>query len=332
MRITALLFLLLSTLGFGSDLSSIPKQALDKSQLTQPGSAPFHMKATTYEVTNPKNESYKGEIEMWWAAPNRWKRVIRSRSFTSTRIVNGDIVSEEVTGNYEPIWLQAFVDALFDQGKHLEGVDLSKSNDNPVFGGDQVCRRFDAHVGIPPVHNRIFFSYCFRNGLISSIGTPGFHADYFDYKKFAGKQVAMRLEQYIEPGETAGAKVVELNALNDDPTLFAIAKPASEFPIATIDESELRGIAPRDQNIQWPTGKGGKPAGTLTILIGVDTEGTVREISGLNSDNPNMTDAAIEQVRTWKFQHSGVGGHPAQVQGLLTFAFDLQGAQSKANP
>jgi hypothetical protein len=322
-KAAALLLIFLSSSCLAIDNANVPKAAVEKSQLTLAGSKPFHLKAITYEVTNPKNEGYKAEIEEWWAAPDRWKRVIRSNSFTSTQIVNGELHSQVVSGTYEPLWLASFIDALFQPDKYLANVDLTKSSDNPVFGTSQLCRRFDYHVGIPPIHNRVFASYCFQDGLIYSIQTPTFDATYLEYKKYQGKQVARRLEHYVKPGETAGAKIVELSDLQEQPGLFEVTSPNPDFVIAMVSEEELRKLAPANQDIDWPAVVDGKQRGSLSVLVSVDVKGEIGELSDLNSDNPNMSDAVDRQVSTWKFKRATVKGRPVQFQGILTYEFDL---------
>lgn len=43
-------------------LADLPKKAIERSQITAPGSHPFVLKAKVFEATNPENEEYKAEI------------------------------------------------------------------------------------------------------------------------------------------------------------------------------------------------------------------------------------------------------------------------------
>lgn len=234
-------------------------------------------------------------------------------------------MSDEITGDYYPHWLHTLVDAIFDPGAPLQGVDLAKSRDNPIIGGQQTCRRFGYRVGIPPVQNTIFAWYCFQNGLIQSIGKPGYGADYSDYKKFGQKQVARKIQEEIDPGTTLEADIValsEVNSAND--SRLVIDRPTQPLRSIFVNEQTLRGIAVDSPPIQWPTIHDGKPVGMLTIYVCVDRQGHVRETYGLNSDNPYMTDAARKQLTNWTFKPAVNNGERVQLEGILTFAYQTR--------
>src|ERR1700679_934852 len=138
------------------ELSDLPRVAIAKSQITLPGSTPFHLRANVYESTNLDNKGYDAEIEEWWLAPNKWRRTIKSAKFSQTLIVNGDQTGEELTGDYYPNWLRTIVDGINDPGASVRGVDMSVSSDNPMSAGAVLCRRFVFRAGIPPVQNNVF--------------------------------------------------------------------------------------------------------------------------------------------------------------------------------
>ena len=62
----------------------------------------------------------------------------------------------------------------------------------------------------------------------------------------------------------------------------------------------------------------------LSIYVCIDREGQVREIYGLNSDHPIMTDAARQQVIKWRFKPASNGGVPVQVETVLTFSYETR--------
>lgn len=303
-------------------VADLPKRAIEKSQLTLPGSQPFHLKAETMEATNPDNDKYKATIEEYWLSPDRWRRTVKAPGFSQTLIFNSGKFQEEINGDYDPNWLRTLLTAIFEPGTKLEGVDLAKSNDNPRMGGDEFCRRFEFRAGMPPASNRIFSSFCFRGDKLSSISLPGFHAEYKDYKEFGSKEVARRVREYIEPGEEVEAKITELTALaNPDESLFSISRPNEPLQTVNVSEQTMRKLAGDPLEIQWPPVRGGKTEGVLSVFISLDREGRVRESYGLNSDHPDMTDAARSQLASIKFKPAVFHGAQAQVEGILTFAY-----------
>jgi len=95
------------TVGEGMELAS------KLSQLTVSGSKPFHLKATIAELDSPDSD-YKAEVEMYWVAPDRWRRSIKSPDFSQIMVVDGEKVSEQDQGEYFPWWLNDFVTAIFE--------------------------------------------------------------------------------------------------------------------------------------------------------------------------------------------------------------------------
>jgi len=304
--------------------TDLPKHAIEQSRITVTGAPPFHLRATVMEATNPENDGYRGEIEEYWAAPNKWKRTVKTGRFSQTLIVNGEKTSEQITGDYYPNWLRTLVTAILDPASSVEGLDMSKSSDNPMIGGDLFCRRFAFRAGIPPVGNNVFSTFCFNGGLLESVGKPGYYAAYKNYKKFMGKQVARKVREYIESGTELEASVVELSELhNADEAFFAVEEPAARLETLRVTEAALRGLVVGTPVIQWPTIHGGKPAGVLSIYACIDRGGKVREVYGLNSDHPEMTDAAQKQVMTWQLKPAvNQAGAHVQVESILTFAYE----------
>jgi hypothetical protein len=308
-----------------NSVADLPKLAVERSQLTLPGSRPFHIKLRVREGTNPDNEEYNGDVEEYWAAPDKWRRTVKTVSFSQTLIVNGEKTEEHLTGSYYPNWMRTLVDAALDPGAALEGVDLSQSTDNPEPTATKVCRRFDLRAGMPPVSNRVFSSYCFQNGLIESADRPGYSARYTNYRKFAGKDVAYKITEYIEPGTELAAVITELTEMEKaDDAMFAIQQPTSRLQTIQTDEPTLRALAVDPPAMFWPLVRGGRTAGVLSIYVCIGRDGHVQETYGLNSDHPDMTDAARQQLTNWKFNPTVQNGEPEQVEGILTFAYQTK--------
>jgi len=302
--------------------ADLPRKAVERSQITSSGSRPFVLKATVLEITNLTNVDYRAEIEEYWVAPDKWRRSVKTNRFSQTLIVNGEKTSEQLTGDYYPNWLRTVVSALFDPASSVKGIDLSQSSDNPMIGGSELCRRFTFMAGIQPVNNSVFSSFCFEGGLLKSVSAPGYYASYSDYKNFASKKVAYKIREYIEPGTELEATIKELSELKSpDESLFVVTETNSPLQTIRITEQTLRSLASGTQEIQWPTVRSGAEKGTLSLYTCIDRSGRVREIYELNSSNAGLSDAVRDQVMKWQFKSALNQGHPVQVEGILTFAF-----------
>ena len=319
------LLILCPSIAFGGDsLADLSKKAIERSQITSPGSHPFVLKAKTIEITNPSNSDYQAEIEEYWIASDKWRRSVRTSRFSETIVVNGDKTTAQTTGDYYPNWLRTLVSAIFDPELPFTSVDLSRSNDNPVIGGTEICRRFTYLAGIAPVSNKVFSSFCFDNGLIDSVSLPGYDATYKNYKSFGGKKVAHTILEEIESGTTVEATIDELSELKSlDESQFALPEAAGT-PLQTIKtgEATFRSLAASAPDIVWPKVRSGATKGTLSLYVCLDRQGHIRETYELNSSNPGLSDVVRDQVMKWRFKTAANHGVPVQVESILTFAFD----------
>lgn len=308
--------------------------ALEQSELTLPGSPPFHLVASTLGPATDA-PSYTAKIEEWWVSPEKWRRTIKSHDFSQTIIVNGDKVSERDQGDYYPLWLSNIVTALFDPLPSADELDF-KNAEPPragVFWAEPgvTCSRIVSKAGIPPNVNDQYSVICFQGqrGLLKFVGMSGYDAEFREYRDFKGKQVAGLVATFCEPGDTIDTEIdTRVTAITDlvkpDASLFTVDQPtpvSSRINSISIDQEHLMKLSANTPGIQWPSARTGKTSGTLSLYISVDRSGHVREVLPLNSDNATLNDPASEQVRKWRFKPMLVKGSRVQVESVLTFAF-----------
>src|ERR1700733_4187849 len=309
-------------------LAGVAQRALEESKLTSPGSSPFHLKAKIVETTIPSSD-YKAEIEEYWVSPEKWRRTITSPGFSQTLVVNADKISEQDTGDYFPWWLNDLVTAIFDPLPMLDGIRKTNTLLQKPRGTEHStsCARLQMKVGTPPAENSAFLVFCFEGsrGLLDSVFTPGYDAEFKDYWDFKGKRIARRLVIDPEPGTTIEAKVTELTALGSpDEGLFTVSQPtppAERVNRMRITESTARGLLSSPPDFLCPSVRSGKTSGVLSMLVCVDRAGHVRETWPLNSDNAGLEDPAREQVMKWQFKPAAINGVPVQTETVLTLAF-----------
>jgi hypothetical protein len=301
--------------------------AVQQSRLTLAGGAPFHLKAHITNSGAPKPE-YTADVEEYWVAPEKWRRTVQSAGFSQTLIVNGGAVSEKLTGDYYPFWLHDLVTALFDplpmadQLKAMRGQleipeDSTKSNS---------CLNMQAKVGTAPAQNTLGMGFCFggRGGLLQAAVTPGYKAQFDNYLPFKKKMVARTIKAEFAPELILNAKVIQLAELyNPDEKLFAIDAPTpatDEMKTIQVTEDSARALALNTPAIVWPTVREGKTDGVMSVYVSVDRTGHVREVWPLASNNPELNQAAREQLLRWQYKPYNNGGL-SQMEAVLTFAF-----------
>src|SRR5271170_5868375 len=95
------------TLGRAGDLVKDVKKAVERSTLDQPGTKPFHLKATLApSLERDKASGLTGEVEIWWVSPTKWKRELRSPEFHQLEVVDGARDWQKNEGDYFPEWLR----------------------------------------------------------------------------------------------------------------------------------------------------------------------------------------------------------------------------------
>lgn len=310
-------------------LAEVATRAVDQSKLTQPGSTPFHLKAKIVESTNPDSD-YKAEVEEYWVSPEKLRRTISSPGFSQTLIVNGDKISDDSKGGYLPWWLNDLVTAIVDPLPMLDTLKDTNAVMPKPNGSEHSssCARLQMKVGVPPAENSAFAVLCFEgsHGLLQSAITPGYDAEFKDYRDFKNKRVARQLVLDPEPGTTIEARVVELTELTSlDESLFAVPQatpPNERMARTTVPEATARTLFLDTPDIVWPSVRSGKTSGVLSMYISVDRSGHVREAWPLNSDNAGLDDAAREQVMKWTFKPAKMHDVPVQIETVLTFAFN----------
>jgi hypothetical protein len=247
---------ILAASAFASDgntlsLGDAAERALQQSLLTLPGSKPFHLQAVIRETTDP-NSDYQAKIEEYWVSPAKWKRTIESKDFSQTLVVNGEAVSEENTGDYFPLWLNNLVTAMMDPLPMLKVLKQSNAQVAKPQGSEKSTACADLHARV----DRWVICFEGSHGLLASVFTKGYSAEFKDYKKFGDKRVARRIVDDPEPGTNLEARITELTELTQpDEQMFVVSQPTppkERIKGVRIDEDLLRKLSLDSTKIDWP--------------------------------------------------------------------------------
>ncbi len=313
------------TLGHAEDLVKEVKKAVERSTLDQPGTKPFHLKASVAPSRDRDKEyGLTGEVEIWWASPTKWKREMRSAEFHRVEIVDGEHDWQKNEGDYFPEWLRqtsvALVKPVPPLGQVLEQVKTAEVRH--LMGMTNI--NWITVTGTSDVRNilRSYVALRDSTGLLLYAGGFGWGGEFKDYADFHGRMIA-RTVNVGTPQVTA--KVTVLEDLGDPPAgLFdADAKNADAQPLRTllIDEPTLRkNLLPMPPPL-WPPLKDGPLEGNVTTEVVVDREGKVREITSVVSENSGVNEAGRQALVAMRFRPFLVDGTPVQVMSQITLPF-----------
>jgi hypothetical protein len=313
--------------GYDNEWLSVAVREIQHSQLTLPGSAPFHLKAAIVETTNPRSE-YHAQIEEYWVSPEKWRRTIESPSFSQTMVVNGDKVLEKDTGDYFPWWLNDFVTAIFDPLGPVVGPAVAQSGKHTAVPREPnvpgVCTTIDAPT------DRISLCFDFRRDVLVSVFSlkSGYGADFSDFRGFAKKQVPRRIASEPESGTKIEAVISQLDELREpDEQMFAIEQstpPQDRIARALIDQKTFRELSLTDTTIDWPLVGGPPLKGNCTVYVSADRSGRVREVWPGGCDNTGLEEPLRSAVRKWRLKTALLNNLPVQVDSRVTFPFQVQ--------
>jgi hypothetical protein len=312
-------------------VGDVAEKAMRQSQLTLPGSKPFHLQAVIRETSDLKSD-YQARIEEYWMAPQKWKRVIESQEFSQTLIVNGEAVSEMDKGDYFPYWLKNLVTALLDPLPMMGALKQSNAQIPKPQGSEHSTACTDLHARV----DRWVICFEGSHGLLASVFTKGYAAQFKDFKKFGDKRVAYRITTDPEPGTNLEVRITELSELaQPDEQMFVVSQPAppnERIGSLRIDEAVLRKLALNSTEIDWPPVGDGLTTGGCAVYVSADRTGQIREAWPEGCDSASLQDPLREAVKKWHLKPAIADGVPVQVEALLGFTFHTTVDKSLALP
>jgi hypothetical protein len=293
---------------------------LQQSQLTLPGSTPFHLRAEIVETTDPTSK-YRGNVEEYWVTPEKWKRIVQSPEFSQTITVNGDKILEKNSGDYFPWWLNNALTAIFTP---LPGVDVS-SPAGSYAGKSLNTKVTSVCTNTQTTTDR--WSFCFdphRNLLTSAFNlSTDYGAEFKDFAPFGKKQVPRRIVFNPEHAITIEVKITELERLQQpDEQMFAIEQstPVDErITRVRVSEDTVRKMALTSTVINWPEVETGMVTGGCAVYISVDRTGQIREVWPGGCDNFALELPLRQMVAKWQLKPATSKGVPVQIEARLTF-------------
>ena len=312
-------------------LGAVADRAVQQSKLTLPGSKAFHLKAEIVD-TSDRSSDYKAKLEEFWVSPTKWKRTIESPDFSQMLVVNGEAVSEKNTGDYFPFWLNELVTAMVDPLPMLDALKQADMQIAKPHGSGSSTTCADLHARVDR------WVICFEgdHGLIASVFTKGYAAEFKEYKNFGDKRVARRIVIDPEPGTTIEAHITELAEITQpDEQMFAVQQPTpptERIKSVRVDEDTFRKLSLGSTEIDWPPTGGGLATGGCAVYVSADRNGHIREAWPEGCDNTGLQDPLREMVKKWRLKPAISNGAPVQVEALLGFTFHTKVDNSNPLP
>jgi TonB family protein len=316
-----------------AEFSALVEKSIVSTSLIAPGSQPFHLKLVAADSTKVRPE-YKTELEVWWAAPDKWRRELKSPMFSETAVQNGRSYCESTSGDYLPLWLHELMTVPLNPmpAEELATVEpeLSGMADNRHAQWESP---FSDGANSISIHNSILF-----DGVVpKEIFTRTVSATLSGYQKFGAKNVPHAFE-FFDKQTTIRAYVVGLEQLdghNDAP--FAVAHDIgfnTRTRFVEVSQASLENYKLETPPMVWPVVHNFPDTGVIAVHITLDRTGAIREVDSPISKNVVLSKPTAEQIRNWKFKPYLVDGAPVQVSTYISVPFkakfELLGENSAA--
>src|SRR5215469_2232439 len=316
----------LSLHAVGENMVGKVRKAVERSTLNQPGTKPFHLKATV----NPSFERDKdsgriAQVEIWWVSPVQWRSEIRSADFHQIEVFNNNRDWQKNEGDFYPEWLRETVVQLINPLPSLnEVLEHVKTAESRNLFGRQINIEWTATTGTAEVRNIQRFAVALQpsSGLLLYTYGFGWGAEFKNYRDFHGRMVA-RAVNVGSPQVTASIETLEDLGAMPSGFFNSDAKEGDAKPLGTqlIDEPTLRKNLLAMEPVSWPAIQDGALEGNVTGWIVVDRAGNVREMDGIVSENSAMNETGSEAIMQMRFKPFLVNGIPVQVLSQFTLPF-----------
>jgi hypothetical protein len=313
------------------------------STLAAAGAAPFHLKLSSIDTTM-HNPAYAAEIEIWWAAPDRWRREIKSAAFTQTAVRDGARYFESNSANdYLPWWIDQLATAAIDPIPLAALAGVAADEDRPE------CGNWETEHGTGAEKFSTYNSVCFNyDGTANQLFADPIGIELGGYEPFGSKIIARQLKVSTGNRSDATASVSVLEPLPADLPAgtgysgghFAIPHDtglASRVRFVMVPESTLAAAeSPVRPPLTWPSSYVFPLSGVIAVTAQIDRGGNVRELPFAISKNQGIHAGALAQIKNWKFKPYVVDGQPVEVVTTLSVPFHLKyeplGANGKTFP
>jgi hypothetical protein len=301
------------------------KQSVTRSTLDQPGTKPFHLKATIApSFERDKDSGRTGVVEIWWASPTQWKREVRSPEFHQIEVLDGGRDWQKNEGDYFPEWRRRtaveFIRPVPPLDRVLEEVKTAEVRRL----GPMTNLSWTTASGTPETPNiiRSTIAWLSSTGLLLYANGFDWGGEFRDCQDFHGLMIA-RTVNVGSPQVTA--KVITLEDLGKVPAGFfdTTGKGGDPQPLQTVmlDEISLRKNLLPEAAVVWPPLQDGSLQGNFTTQIVVDRNGTVRETETGVSENGGVNDTGWQAAAAMRFKPFLVNGLPVQAVSQVTLAF-----------
>lgn len=307
------------------------ERAAALTSLDLPATRPWHLKLSlsTTDATQP---AIQETVEQWWAAPEQWRTEYTNAAGAVTSEIRNSEGRFRTKGaprvsNRDRMLLREVVDPL-PQHIDLEKVQLALQPltlSGRSFDCIAVSRLSAAPKGLTSAPET---RYCFESG--SDIFRTVYPTPYriiarVTRGKFQGRDVSMELQDRNGADRLTIAKLIELKAEVPDPAKLTPDSSMEQVPErVTMAGGVTAGRKIGGQTPQYPlAAKMSHISGQVILSAVISKDGGITDLEAESSPSNILTQAAINAVKTWRYEPYLLGGSPVEVETTITVNFNI---------
>jgi len=287
---------------------------------------PWHVHATWQAVDANGHPSSQGTWEMWWAGEKKYRNSVATAGYQQTRYVTDQGVFVVTSGRSKPMFNPApylLLEPVPNWGS-LTSVPLQILT-HKSKGQKLICAAPKNEMGTPPLRQ-----YCFNENLpaIRVIATSGSETIFNSFARFQGRYVARDIQivrgnfgefdLHVDQLEPLG-KVADADFT---PPAGAVTVKAPQGSVG-VSSGVMAGNRVAGDIPEYPIlARRNYIQGTVILKVTVEKDGTVDNLSVVNGP-PELQDAALKAVRTWRYLPYLLNGQPVAVQTQVNVVFTL---------
>jgi hypothetical protein len=328
------------------DNALLLKEALRNSVLID-GGRPFHLiLEIAPAVTDAPHHrevpaSVHGTMEIFWAAPDKYKLVLDTPSFKQMKIVEGSRVEEHDEGDFYPRWLDNFVQALLNpvpQGQMAKlmaqrmtgggGIAAGSFHANQravAFTWPRCLETSERPGGITEETSEARICLDAAKPWYQSVTDFTRYVEFTEFKKFGDQMIPRTWSDDIPENLFVEGRVRKLEALSkeaSDKIRVTAATPLSgQIKTMFLSRDNLGEDVERLPDFDWPREDTEALEGYMIVYVRTDRTGQVRESYWDSSDNYKLQDAGVKFALETKLRPLMFDGAAVQVEGPLVIHF-----------
>jgi hypothetical protein len=322
-----------------SSNDALLRQSLPKSVLIE-GHQPFHLVLEVAPDTTPRSHarpapsSMTGKVELFWAATNRYKLVLRTSEFTQMRVIDGDKIEEHDDGDFYPRWIDDFVKMLLDPVPHKQ---LPKLMQQRLTGGGTFAIPGRAAITMPRcletsdrpggiTEETSIARICFDAVHPWYQGTLDFtrYVSFADFAPFGSQMVPRTWSDDIPENIFLQGKVTTLEKLSaSDLKSIHVSGPTplnEQLRTVFLSRDDVNNRIANVPDYVWPPDNG-RTEGYMIVYVRTDRTGQIRESYWDSSDNYGLQDAGVVLALKSSLKPLIIDGVAVQMEGPLILHF-----------